>query len=148
MSLYSFFGRCDPTRAMAYSLLRFLDHSQRCSTVSTTPMDGWSARRRDLYLTTNNTHNRQTSMPPAGFEPSFPAIERPQTHALDRAAPGISRTNFTALNIFFTRYQFSKMLRHTPLTIQLVIWKRCDNDHSYSLMMACVVCQTCRRIVT
>ena len=24
---------------------------------------------RDLYLTTHNTHNRQTSMPPVGFEP-------------------------------------------------------------------------------
>jgi hypothetical protein len=32
---------------------------------------------------------RQTSMPPAGFEPAIPASERPQTHALDRAATGI-----------------------------------------------------------
>jgi len=32
-----------------------------------TPLDALSARRRDLYLTTSNTHNRQTSMPPAGF---------------------------------------------------------------------------------
>jgi hypothetical protein len=36
--------------------------------------------------TTHNTYNRQTSMPPAGFEPTIPASERPQTHALDRAA--------------------------------------------------------------
>jgi hypothetical protein len=28
-------------------------------------------------------------MPPAGFEPSIPASERPQTHVLDRAAAGI-----------------------------------------------------------
>jgi len=28
-------------------------------------------------------------MPPVGFEPTIPAIERPQTHALDRAACGI-----------------------------------------------------------
>jgi len=28
-------------------------------------------------------------MPPAGFEPTIPAIERPQIHALDRAASGI-----------------------------------------------------------
>jgi hypothetical protein len=28
-------------------------------------------------------------MPPAGFEPTIPANERPQTHALDRAATGI-----------------------------------------------------------
>jgi hypothetical protein len=28
-------------------------------------------------------------MPPAGFEPTIPASERPQTHALDCAATGI-----------------------------------------------------------
>ena len=28
-------------------------------------------------------------MPPVGFEPVIPASERPQTHALDRAATGI-----------------------------------------------------------
>jgi len=28
-------------------------------------------------------------MPPAGFETAIPASERPQTHALDRAAIGI-----------------------------------------------------------
>jgi hypothetical protein len=33
----------------------------------------------------------QTSMSPAGFEPTTPASERPQTHALDRAATGIGR---------------------------------------------------------
>ena len=27
-------------------------------------------------------------MPPAGFEPTIPANERPHTHALDRAATG------------------------------------------------------------
>ena len=33
-------------------------------------LDEWSARRRDLYLTTHDTHNRQTSMPPAGIKPA------------------------------------------------------------------------------
>ena len=42
----------------------FLDHTQRRTTVGRTPLDEWSARRRDLYLTTYNTHNRQTPMPP------------------------------------------------------------------------------------
>jgi hypothetical protein len=37
----------------------------------------------------HSTHKRQTSMLPAGFEPTIPANERPQTHALDRAATGI-----------------------------------------------------------
>jgi hypothetical protein len=45
---------------MASSFTRFLDHTQWRITVGRTPLDGWSARRRDLYLTTNNTHNRPT----------------------------------------------------------------------------------------
>jgi len=39
-------------------------------------------------VTKHNTHNRQTSMPPAGFESRLSAGERPQTHVLDRAATG------------------------------------------------------------
>ena len=66
----------------------FLDHIQRRTTVDRTPLDEWSARRRDLYLTTHNTHNRQISMPAVGFEPTISAGERPQTYALDRAATG------------------------------------------------------------
>ena len=65
--------------------MRFLDHTQRRTTVGRTPLNEWSVRRRDLYLTTHNNHNRQTSMPPtcwgflinlknptasAGFEPA------------------------------------------------------------------------------
>jgi hypothetical protein len=62
-------------------------HTTR-TTVSRTPLDERSARRKDLYLTTHNKHNRQTSVPPVGFEPMISAGERPQTHALDRAATG------------------------------------------------------------
>ena len=51
----------------------FLDHTQRRSTVGRTPLDEWSARRRDLYLTTHDTHNRQISMPPVGFDPTISA---------------------------------------------------------------------------
>jgi hypothetical protein len=47
-------------------------------------VDGGTAERRDLYLTTHNTHNRQASMGPAGFEASISASERPQT-----ARPGM-----------------------------------------------------------
>jgi hypothetical protein len=39
--------------------------------------------------TTHNKHNRQTSMPSAGFEPSLPAIKRLQNHILDRTETGI-----------------------------------------------------------
>ena len=57
--------------------LMFLDHTRRRTTVGRTPLDEWSARRRDLYLTRHDTHNRQISMPPVGFEPTISAGERP-----------------------------------------------------------------------
>jgi len=90
---FFFLWRCDPTRVMASSYLRFLDHTQRSTTVGRTPLNKWSARRRDLYLTTHNTHNRQTSMPPVEFKPTISADERPQTYALDRAATGTGNTS-------------------------------------------------------
>ena len=34
-----FLWRCDPTRVMASSFLRFLDHTQRRTTVGRTPLD-------------------------------------------------------------------------------------------------------------
>jgi hypothetical protein len=86
--------RCDPTRVMASSFLRFQDLTQRRIKVGRTPLDEWSARRRDLYLTTHNTRNRQTSMPPVGFETRISVGERPQTYALDRAATGTSFRKF------------------------------------------------------
>jgi len=36
-----------------------------------TPLDEWSARCRDLYLTTHNTHKRQTSMLRRDSNPQF-----------------------------------------------------------------------------
>jgi hypothetical protein len=57
---YTFFPlwHCSPARAMASSFTTFLDHTQRRATVGRTPPDEWSARRRDLYLTSQNTHNK------------------------------------------------------------------------------------------
>jgi len=55
-----FLWRCDPTRAMASSNLWFLYHTRRRITVGRTPLDEWSASRRDLYLTTHNTHNKHS----------------------------------------------------------------------------------------
>jgi len=61
----------------------------RSHTDDITPLDEWSARRRDLHVTTHNTKYRQTFMlPAAGFEPAVSASERTQTHALERAATG------------------------------------------------------------
>ena len=84
---------------MASSFLRFLDHTQRRTTVGRTPPDEWSARPRDLYLTTHNTHSRQTSMPLVGFEPPISASERPQTYAFDRADTGTGTAWLVYCNI-------------------------------------------------
>ena len=43
----------------------------RHTTLNRNPLNEWSERIRDLYLTTNNPHKRQTSMSPAGFEPAI-----------------------------------------------------------------------------
>jgi hypothetical protein len=51
-------------------------------------------------------------MPPAGFEPTIPSIERPKTHVLGRAATGIVRC-----------YQFKKLksedISHILLDVNL-----------------------------
>ena len=49
--------------AMASSFLRFLDHTQQRITVGRTHLDEWSARRKDLYLTTHNTHYTDIQAP-------------------------------------------------------------------------------------
>ena len=84
--LFFFYWRYNPlwvcilqpsSGAIASSRTRLLDHTQRRATVSRTPLDEWSVRRRDLYLKIHNTRNRQTSMPLVGFEPTIAAGERP-----------------------------------------------------------------------
>jgi hypothetical protein len=42
---------------LASSVLRFRDHTKGRTTVGRSPLDEWSARRRDLYLT--NTQHSQ-----------------------------------------------------------------------------------------
>jgi hypothetical protein len=41
-----------------------------------------------LLWASDRPDNTQTSIPPAGFKPTMPASERPQTHASDSAATG------------------------------------------------------------
>jgi len=55
----------------------------------------WTSDQPDAETSTGQhttLTRRQTSMPPAGLEPTIPANERPQTHALDRAATEILGT--------------------------------------------------------
>jgi len=58
--------------------MRFIDHRQWHTTFGRKHLDEWSARRKDIYLQTHNTYNRQIFMSPAKFEPTISAGERPQ----------------------------------------------------------------------
>ena len=70
-----FLRRCGPTRVMASSFTRFLDYTQRHTTVGRTPLDEWSARHRNHYLTIQ--HSQQTNIhAPGGI----------RTHNLSRRA--------------------------------------------------------------
>jgi len=53
--------------------------------------------RRDLYLTTHNTHKKEISMHPSGLETAMLASERPKIHALESAATGISSLMNTSM---------------------------------------------------
>jgi len=50
VSLFFVFWRDSLQWARASSFTMFLDHTQRRTTVCRTPLDEWSASRRDLYL--------------------------------------------------------------------------------------------------
>jgi hypothetical protein len=43
------------------------------ATLSKTPLDKWSARHTDLYLTTNNIYKRQTSIHTGGIQTLNPS---------------------------------------------------------------------------
>ena len=68
-----------PKGATASLFRRFLDQTQRRTTVGRTPLDEWSALRRDLYLTTHNTHNKHPR--PGGI----------RTHNLSKRAAAVLR---------------------------------------------------------
>jgi hypothetical protein len=73
----------------------------RHTTLGRTPLDEWSAPLGDLCVTTHNIHDRHPCPPPR-FEPAIPASERPQTHALDRAATWIgTHNNYSINNILY-----------------------------------------------
>jgi len=98
--LFIFWAQQPPPQwARASSFTRFLDHTQRRTTVGRTPLDKWSTHRRDLYLPTHNTHKRLTSTPPGGFEPIIPAGEPPQTYTLDRAVIGTGKRKIYSAKI-------------------------------------------------
>jgi hypothetical protein len=97
-----------PVHSRCRGCLFSLDHTQTHITVGRTSLNEGSARRRDLYLTTQTLYKRQKSMPPVGFEPAIPTSALPQTYALVRAAAGIG--DFTNNNRKTSHTSFSVLI--------------------------------------
>ena len=114
---------------------RGLTITLRHSTLGRTPLDEWSVRCRDLYLTTQRTHNSQTSMPPAGFESTVSASEWSQTHALDRAVTGIGGACIVRFNwIANGTFEGPKNADHVPTLYshyKLILWTWSKPIHSF-----------------
>jgi hypothetical protein len=86
-----FFVAQQPNSGLGHPIVEVSkSHSVRHTTLGRTPLDEGSTCRRDLYLTTHNTHKRQTSITPVGFATAIPASKWLQTCALDRAVTRIS----------------------------------------------------------
>ena len=121
--------------AMASSFTGFLDHTQGRTTVGRTPCDEWSARCRDLYLTTHNTHNRQKSMSSVGFEPTISAGKRPQTYSLD------SDWGFSSLTeVFLTLTEvFPCFFLSCKANARVKLAKTGHGPHCSKLVVICVL---------
>ena len=88
--MYFFFIWRDSSQwARGSSFTKFLDHTQRSTTVGRTPLDKWSARRRDFYLTTQLSLLTDIHTPGGirnhnpNKRPAADALLRPRGH-LDR----------------------------------------------------------------
>jgi hypothetical protein len=111
-----------------------------------TLLDGWSARRRNLYLTTHSTLKGHISTPAAGFETAIPASERPQTSVIGQCSYFVRPTaqqrrqdgrhaRFTRTVLFvilcYTRPNDRRSLTcntlHHDTACQMVTWQRSRN---------------------
>jgi len=86
----------------------FLDHTQRRTTVSRTPLHEWPARRRD-----NTQHSQQTNIhaPRWDSNPRSPQRELPQTYVLDRRPLGPAICNYTPPIILLLGFVSSQHLK-------------------------------------
>jgi hypothetical protein len=71
--------------------LLIIDHTQTRNTRYDSSEQAIDSKQIPLPIRQHTTLTRKTSKPLAGFEPAIPASDRPQTHALDRAATGIDK---------------------------------------------------------
>jgi hypothetical protein len=78
----------------------------RHTTLGRTPLDEGSARRRDLYVTTYNTHKRQTSVTYGRIRKHNVSKRATADPLLDRAATGTGPFSLSSTNSHFPYTSF------------------------------------------
>jgi len=68
---FFFISLFDPIPGNGLPLQGFAITLTRHTTLGVTPLDDWSARRRELFLITHKNHKRQTSFPRWNSNPQF-----------------------------------------------------------------------------
>jgi len=112
------FWRGSPQWTIASSFTTILDHIQRRTTVSRTPLEGWSVRRRDLYLTTYT--KLTTDKRPCPRWDSNPNLRR--RAAADGAATGTGITMVHKSKISeATHHQTSRSTQYSYLFSRCVV---------------------------
>jgi hypothetical protein len=87
----------------------------------------------DLYLTTHNTHDRQTSMPPAGFEPAIPQASGCRPTPLTARALGSARVKHNESNLGNRRKNIIKFKNlFLPQYISLYSYFNFDTHETYN----------------
>jgi hypothetical protein len=99
--------------AKASSFTTFLDHTQRRITVGRTPLDEWSAHRRDLYLTANTTLTTDKRPHPDGV----------RTHSLSRRAAAVRAATGTGNVLQIVSIIRSKKLQSWKHKLHLTLWR-------------------------
>ena len=134
-SVFFFHGATAPSGSGPH--FRGFTITLRHTTFGRTPMDEWSARRRDLYLTTHNKHKRQTSVPPGGIRTHNPNRRaaadprlRPRGHC-DRQLPSIQ--------IFIKRHH-SNMFRLLIIQPYSRYITKLRKENKYELVNICIKC--------
>jgi len=89
-------------------------------------------------LTKHNTRKWQTSKSPEEIEPTIPKIKRPQIHALERAAPGLSFFSFMCnLSPILSRLSHGSPLFAMPMKIKLNTPRNIRVNNSQHCRMPC-----------
>ena len=120
-----------------------------------TPLVEWQTRRRYLYVTTYNTHKRQISIPPGGFEPTILSTERPQTRTLDRVSTGtglLRRIHYVFLQFLNFHFYRAILQRKTSKILVRInnsntisfLWK----SHATNIMVCVIIEESIDRLIS